>query len=860
MKNIQTQNRNILLYLIFLVPGYIFSATHSAEDYRHREIKAIFLNEHISIDGVLDEKFYSLAPIQNLIQLNPDNGELVTEETHIWIGYMSDAVIVGARMFDSEPDKIISRVGRRDSSSGGDEIQFALDTYYDGRSGFAFGITPSGSIMDGKLQNDTGFDISWNGVWESAALLDELGWTVEMRIPFSQLRFEESPEQVWGVQVVRTIARKNERAALTWYPRGETGNVSRFAVLKGLENITQTKRIEFLPYLTGGVSHLPAESNNAIEGSLRNNLGIGTDIKMGLGSSLTLDAAINPDFGQVEVDPAQINLSAYEIYYKEKRPFFVEGKQIFSFGSGGPSNRNYTPFTVPDLFYSRRIGRPVQGYVDVNPDSIIYPDGTAILGAGKISGKLNENWSIGGLSALTNEEYAQVLLPSSVVEDSLVEPLSSYNLLRLSREYGFGRAGVGMMGSFVKQNINGTAMEHDLNSQAMSFGVDGWVWLDEDHTWGSSIALGGTHVSGSEERILALQENSSHNFQRPGLDYVEIDSNRTSLNGYYGRLVISRQRGRLDFNYETIVISPGFDSNDMGITGQTDRIFNRISSGWKWLEPGNIFRFSTLNASAWYLTNFGGTRLSTFLGGFFHGQFLNYMSISIFGGWGPENKSDQVLWGGPLVVSPSGYYTFFNFNTNYQKDLVLGIEYNQGGNTEENFDRTSSINLTYKLGSRMKLSFSPSYSNNLTIVQYYPFEDTTGTQHEWGVPQLKQEMLSASLRINYTLSPLMSFQSFIQPFIWQGIYSDFKEFIPPYEKYKFQRYYMEDDISNYSALVFNSVFRWEFQPGSTFYFVLTRSTELSSSNKKFELISNTVDLLKGEAANHLAIKITYWID
>jgi len=297
----------------------------------------------------------------------------------------------------------------------------------------------------------------------------------------------------------------------------------------------------------------------------------------------------------------------------------------------------------------------------------------------------------------------------------------------------------------------------------------------------------------------------------------------------------------------------------MGITGQTDRIFNRISSGWKWLEPGNIFRFSTLNASAWYLTNFGGTRLSTFLGGFFQGQFLNYMSISIFGGWGPENKSDQVLWGGPLVVSPPGYYTFCNFNTNYQKDFVLGIGYHQGGNTEGNIDRTSSINLTYKLGSRLKLSFSPSYSNNLTIVQYYPFEDTTGTQHEWGVPQLKQEMLSASLRINYTLSPLMSFQSFIQPFIWQGIYSDFKEFTT-YEKYKFQRYYMEDEISNYSALVFNSVFRWEFQPGSTFYFVLTRSAELSSSNEKFELISNTVDLLKVEAANHLAIKITYWID
>ncbi len=361
-------------------------------------------------------------------------------------------------------------------------------------------------------------------------------------------------------------------------------------------------------------------------------------------------------------------------------------------------------------------------------------------------------------------------------------------------------------------------MEHDLNSQAISFGADGWVWLDGNHTWGSSIALGGTHVSGSVERMTALQGNSSHNFQRPGMDYVEIDSSRTSLNGYYGRFVVSRQRGRLDFNYETIVISPGFDSNDVGITGQTDRIFNRISTGWKWFEPGNIFRFSTLNASGWYLTNFGGTRLSTFIGGFFHFQFLNYMSISIFGGWGPENKSDQVLWGGPLVVSPYGYYTFFNFNTNYQKDLVLGIGYNQGGNTEGNLDRTSSINLTYKLGSRLKLSFSPSYSKSKNIVYnheiYNWYDDSAKVWHS-PVPQLEQTTISTGIRFDYTISPVISLQTFIQPLIWQGEYSDFKEF-SSYDSYTFTKLDDEDIISNYSALMPNSVFRWEFSPGSTF--------------------------------------------
>ena len=265
------------------------------------------------------------------------------------------------------------------------------------------------------------------------------------------------------------------------------------------------------------------------------------------------------------------------------------------------------------------------------------------------------------------------------------------------------------------------------------------------------------------------------------------------------------------------------------------------------------------NISGWHMTNYNGTLLSNFGGGFFHGQFNNYTSITAFVGMGPETKSDQVLWGGPLVVSPAGYYAYLNFSTNGQKDLVLGIGYNGGGNSAGNKEKSTSLDISYKMGDKLRLSISPTYSINKNIVQYYPFTDETDVVHEWGVPQLDQNMVSTSFRLDYTLYPVMSFQSYIQPFIWEGIYSDFKKFAK-YDKYEFDRFPLEDASYTYKSLIFNTVFRWEYKPGSAFYFVWTRNVKDNSSETNFDVVRNTVDLLKSQANNNIAIKLTYWMD
>jgi len=855
---------NLLTYLIpvcgiALLQTILSAAPFDPQLDLHREISAYTIEEDMTIDGRLEENWYESDPVKSLIQIEPDNGELASETTHIWIGYTANALVLGARMFDENPEEIIARIGRRDASPGGDALQFAIDTYHDGRNGFAFVVTAAGSILDGKLKNDEDFDESWNGIWESAVHIDASGWTVEMLIPFSQLRFNTLNNHIWGVQVVREIARKNERAALTWYPRGETGNVSRFATLTGLENIQQPSRREFLPYLTGSYSHLPSETYNVVQGSFRNQQSLGMDVKLGLGSSLTLDAAINPDFGQVEVDPAQINLSAFETIYSEKRPFFVEGNDIYAFGEGGPQMDSYTPFRVPKLFYSRRIGQPPSLSLSPSEDSTIYPQETTILGAVKLSGKVNKDWSIGGLSSVTAEESAEVMDSTGRVIQEVVEPLTYFNLVRFSREYGFGRGGIGVLGSKVHRKLSAGNLETAHNRDAFSLGLDGWAWLDEQHTWGTSLAVGITSVSGSPDRMLKVQSNSSHNFHREGMPHVSIDSSLTMLSGNYSRFLLSRVRGKIGFTLERITISPGFDSNDFGITGETDRIFHRITTGYKHFEPGHIFRYFMTNLTGWYLTNYNGTLLSNFMGAFFHGQFNNYISTTAFAGIGPETKSDQTLWGGPLVVSPAGYYSFFNLSSNNQRDVVFGVNLNYGGNTEGARERSVGMDITYKLGDRLHFSFSPNYSTDLKIAQYHPFEDQDSVWHEWGVSQLDQKIFRSSIRMNYTISPFMSVQTYIQPFIWQGKYSDFKTFTD-YSKYEFTSYPKEAYYSTYHSFIFNSVYRWEFQPGSVIYFVWTRSISGYPASNSFNIGSRIADIVLEEADNHFAVKLTYWID
>ena len=635
----------VLLLLVGI--GRIIPAAES-------NLTAYRLNGPLKLDGILSESIYSNSPFNHFVQVDPDNGEPANERTEVWISYDDAAIYAGWRLWDSRADSITTRMSRRDADNNSDEIQFAIDSYNDNRSGFYFIVNPSGAIQDGTIANDGWFDDTWDGIWEYATKIDDTGWTVEMRIPFSQLRFNQQQEILMGLGLGRVIKRKNEHDLSFSAPRGEPGIVSRFGELKGIQNIRPPKRIEVIPYVTSNYASLPSEDDNPFYNGHNSNFDIGTDLKLGIGNNLTIAATINPDFGQVEVDPSVINLSAYETYYDEKRPFFVEGSSIFSFGSGGPTNRSNFNYAQPQYFYSRRIGRAPQG--DVDSDGWVdRPSATRILGAAKISGKLPGDLSVGGLTALTRREYAQVD-EDSINREVEVEPLTSYNLIRAQKEIQEGKHGLGGLVTYLDRQFDDRDLRYTLTDNALGLGIDGWTFFNDKRNWALASWGGFTRVAGSADRLLDIQQAYNHYYQKPDVDYVEVDSNLTTMEGWAGRLFLNKEKGRVSLSTSLGITSPGFESNDMGINFRTDQINKHFLIGYNWYEPGKIFRSANIWTAVMNNHNFGGDIIDQMFFLSAHLQFLNYTGFWFISGAGPRTLDDTKLRGGPLVASPAGYW------------------------------------------------------------------------------------------------------------------------------------------------------------------------------------------------------------
>ena len=410
-------NKFLLLILLLVSTSIIFPFRDSLQ-IKNNDVILIAekLNSPVEIDGELTEPVWKNGnTFDNFIQRDPDEGSPASERTVIKLAYDDRYLYLGAVMYDSYPDSIMARLTRRDEEVDADNIVLCLDPYNDERSGYYFGLNAAGTQMDGVLYNDSWDDDSWDGVWEGNVYRNGEGWTAEMRIPFSQMRFNQSDSMVWGINFRRIIARKNEEAYLVFVPKNESGFVSHFANLTGFEKIHGSGQLEILPYITARAEYLQFEEGDPFNDGSSYIPGAGADFKMGIGSNLNLNATINPDFGQVEIDPAVINLSDVETFFEEKRPFFIEGSSIFDFGYGGA--RNYWGFNwgSPDFFYSRRIGRQPQGSLPDNVDFADYPTGTHILAAGKLAGKLGDSWNVGTIQNVTKREYARI--SSNEVQD-----------------------------------------------------------------------------------------------------------------------------------------------------------------------------------------------------------------------------------------------------------------------------------------------------------------------------------------------------------------------------------------------------------------------------------------------------------
>ncbi len=851
------------------------------------ELTAVRLDSPIIIDGVLDENLYQTAPFNIFIQADPDNGKPASEQTEVWIGYDDVAIYVSARLWDSEPDSIITRMTRRDADFNSDEFQLAIDSYFDKRSGFYFVVNPSNSIQDGTMSNNSWFDETWDGIWSSKALIDSHGWTLEIRIPFSQLRFNLKKEVIMGMGFGRMIKRKNEHSLSFSSPRGNPDVVSRFGKLTGIKNIDPPRRIELIPYTTANYAALPTESDNPFYNGHDRNFDFGTDLKLGIGNNLTIDATVNPDFGQVEVDPSVINLSAYETFYDEKRPFFMEGASIFSFGSGGPTNRMGFNYAHPHFFYSRRIGRYPQREVD-SDGWVDVPQASDILGAAKISGKLPGNLSVGSLSALTRREFAQVEEDTTELFEVEVEPLTSYNLVRAQKEFRDGIHGIGGLASWVTRSFDDRDLRENLTDNAFGFGIDGWSFFNENRNWAMSGWLGYTQVHGTTERITEIQEAFNHYFQKSDVSHVSVDPNLTTLNGWASRFELNKEKGHVRVNSALGILSPGFETNDMGINFRSDQINKHLAVGYDWYDPGDIFRFKSLMTAYMSNHNFAGDKISEMVFLFGHFQFLNYYGIHFIGGIGPRTLDDTKLRGGPLVSSPAGSWLEIGAYSDSRKDVSfeMMVETSQGENGyyETEFDPS----VETKIGTRMTLRINPEFSTSHSEAQYVMSLDDPLATNMYGTryifAQLDRKTFETSLRFDYTFTPRLTFQAYFQGLLAVGEYSDYKEFAKPrsleyihYDQEGLEIRYDEalDEYSvvavahepvhqlnedfNEKFLVGSAVLRWEFKPGSILYVVWTSNTYNDANPGDFKFSRDLEDLWKTETDNILAVKLSWWL-
>lgn len=877
-----------LLLLILFTAVFIAGGSNKKDT---KTIDALKVQESITIDGLLDEAVWKKTPISGFIQKDPNEGQPSTEQTNMWIAYDDHYVYVAGMMYDSKPESIDRTLFRRDDSRPSDWVYLFFDTFKDNRSAYIFGINAAGSKNDGTMFNDGWEDYSWDGVWDVKTRICENGWCFEMRIPFSQLRFSNAEEMVWGINIKRQINKLNEHSYLVMVPKTESGFVSKFAELRGIRGIQQKQRIEALPYIVQKAQYLVHDPKDPFYKGNQYKTSIGGDLKVGLGSNLNLDVTFNPDFGQVEVDPASVNLSAFETYYQEKRPFFIEGSDVFGFGYGGANNNWGFNFGTPELFYSRRIGRSPQGWSQ-HEGYVDQPNETRILGAAKLTGKIGDV-NLGFLSALTDKMHSTTDSMGVRLKDE-VEPLTHYGVLRVQKQFNDGKQSLGMILTTVNRNLPDNYLSDRLSKQAYTFGFDGWTFLDEEQTYVITGSAVGSYTSGSQAYMQRLQKMPYRYYQSPDAspDY-SFDPNRESISGWFTRIMLNKQKGNFYVNAALGAMSPGFEHNDLGSQWMANRINSHLVLGYRWYEPDGTFRRKNINLAYNINKEFDGNMLRNGL--FMTGsvQFMNYYGLGFNASVNFESTSRTFTRGGPVVKMPGGMSAGFNFNTDSRKEFALfvygGLSSDQDGS--KYFDISTSID--WKPSSQLMISMGPGFSSGNEKHQWVSSftdvkaVDTYGKRYVYA--DMKQTTISADIRVNWTFTPELSLQLYLQPYFSVGQYKDFNE-LKKSRTYDFA-YYGKDNNSavsydkenetyevdpdgngeaakfafsnpdfNYKSFRANLVLRWEVLSGSVLYLVWTRDQADFQDAGNFRLGRDFKNLFSQEANNIFMAKFSYWLD
>jgi hypothetical protein len=891
---ISARSLTVLLLVYLLIEGIALGQNKAAST---RSIAAVRSYGPVKIDGRLTEQIWSRIGESRFVQRTPDENAPSSQKTEVLVAFDQNALYVAVKMFDTHPDSIVGRLARRDQDSQSDQVIIGIDAAHDKRTAYYFGVNPSGAIQDGTISNDTQTDDGWDGVWDVGVSTQSWGWIAEFRIPYSQLRFPKSDTYTWGFEVYRFIQRRNEESYLVYYPRTDRMRVSKWLELHGIDGIKPPSRIELLPYAAATGKFLQRPPVDAFNSGRTDPfrfqrdfpMSVGADANIGLTGDVTLDLSLNPDFGQVEVDPAVVNLTAYEVYYQEKRPFFTEGANILSFGRGGASSLQDFYWTDPNFFYSRRIGRAPQGFVTHQGFQDI-PDRTTILGAAKLSGKITNSWSFAALTAVTDREYGEVDSAGIRFKEE-VEPRTFYGVVRTKKEFNDARQAIGMIGTVVERGVNDQQLTGIVNHQAASVGIDGWSFIDPDRVWVLTGWAGASYVSGSKERMLDLQRSAVHFFQRPDASYLSVDPNATSLAGWASRLWLDKVTGNWIFNAAVGAINPKFETNDVGFLSRADFINGHVYVGYQWFQPDKVFRTKTLTGALIEQFDFGGTKIGESCQLSFDGQFLNYWEAAVAVGLNGETYDDQRTRGGPLMRQLSSQSMVANLWSDTRESFYGSLSTTAGKGASGAWTFNPSLSINWKATRTLNASISLDFARVHSEAQYVttvvdPMATATfGSRYVFGT--LDQKQLSTTVRLNWTFTPTLSFQLFLQPLLSTGAYAGLKELARP-GTFTFRKYgdapsniaLADDEYTvdpdgtngaaapfsffkpdfNYKSIRANAVFRWEYLPGSTIYFVWTHEKADYESRGDFEF-GRDVNRLAGVLPDNVySIKVTYWLN
>jgi uncharacterized protein DUF5916/cellulose/xylan binding protein with CBM9 domain len=842
---------SLLLVLAAALPGGGASSSPASSSSATISAVALPQTTAVKLDGTFSEAVWSTVPaVSDFRQREPKDGGEPTFTTEVKVAYDASNLYVAVRAHDPDPGKLVGLRTRRDSSSPSDWIRVFVDSFHDKRTAFEFGVNPAGVKEDTYWYGDSNEDRGWDAVWDVAVLRDVDGWRAEFRIPFSQLRFRASEETVFGFAVAREIGRLQETDTWPFISKSASGVVSSFGELTNLKISQSPKRLELVPYAVGQVDTQPAQPGNPLVSTTDQKVSGGADLKYAVRPGITLTATVNPDFGQVEADPAVVNLSGFETYFTERRPFFLEGSGMFTF------DLDCNDGSCSGLFYPRRIGRQPRGSpVLVDGAYAVVPQQTTILGAAKLTGRVGK-FSFGVLDAVTSDEQATIA-SQGARSQQMVEPLTNYAVVRARREFA-NQSTLGFMVTGTRRRLEGAV--GFLPDTAATGGAD-WDWRVLKRYAVQGYWVGST-VHGDAPAIDLLQTNTVHAFQRPDADHVEEDPTRTSMLGNGGQVAFSKIAGAtLRFNSNVGYKSPGLEINDIGFMQRADTRSMSNWLQWKRDTPWRFLRSVRWNLNQWASWNFGGDRLQNGGNVNAHGVFLNNWATG--GGYtvNAANFDDRATRGvGPGAIGVSNHTYWQYLNTDSRKPVSASVFFNRGRDAAGGTWIGWSPGVTYRPTSFVEISTGFDWNHQVNDAQW--IENRPGNQYVFG--HLDQYTVDMNWRVNYTITPQLTVQIYAAPFVSTGNYDRFKALVNGRAAAYADRYtpiaYDGNPDFNYRSFRTTNVLRWEYKPGSALFVVWQQGREDVLDAGSFQFGRDFGGTFSAPSHNVFLVKMSYWFN